>query len=61
MGNLLEIISGIITLEKELKELVSAVSAQIAAEKDKKRRKRLAKAFEERDLEAIREILFDVE
>lgn len=60
MGNLIEAITSILALEKELKALIEAAAKEIAAEKDKKRRKRLAKAFEERDLEAIREILFEV-
>mgnify|MGYP000894716332 CR=1 FL=1 len=61
MGNLIDAITAILALEKELKALIEAAAKEIAAEKDKKRRKRLAKAFKERDLEAIREILFDVD
>jgi hypothetical protein len=58
---LLELVSTILALEKELKELIGSAADAIAAEKDRKRRKRLAKAFAERDLEAIREILFAVD
>jgi hypothetical protein len=51
----------VIALEKDLKDLIETVAQEIKNEKDKKRRKRLAAAFESRDLAAIREILFGVD
>jgi hypothetical protein len=61
MPNLLETISAIIAVEKDLKALILAAQEAIANEKDKKRRKKLAAAFVARDLVAIREILFGVD
>lgn len=60
MGKLLELLTSIVSIEKDLKALLAEAKKEIAAEKDRKRRKRLAEAFEKRDLEAIREILFDL-
>lgn len=50
--DILAIIVGIINLEKQVAE-------QIAKEKDVARREKLKKAFKDRDLNAIRDLLFD--
>ena len=61
MANIIEAITSIVALEKDLKALIESVQKEIQNEKDKKRRKRLAAALASRDLAAIREILFSVD
>ena len=53
-------IAAIIKLLERIVELEATLSASIAAEKDSRRRERLLKACQERDIDAIREILFSV-
>jgi len=50
---ILKALGGIIALEKE-------ISISIAAEKDARRREKLQKAIEDRDLAAIREMLYEI-
>lgn len=54
-------IAAILQLVTEGVALLKQASAKAAADKDARRRKKLLKAIEERDLETIREILFSVE
>ena len=54
-------IAAILQLVTEGLALIKQASALAAAEKDTRRRKKLLKAIEEKDLETIREILFSVE
>ena len=53
IADILKLVQQIIDLEKKVEEA-------IADEKDKARRAKLAKAIKDRDLDAIRHILFDV-
>ena len=50
---ILKALGGIIALEKE-------IAVSIAAEKDARRREKLLKAIEDRDLETIREMLYEI-
>jgi hypothetical protein len=52
LSDLLVLVSQLITVERKIEEA-------LATEKDKARRKKLAKAIEKRDLAAIRDLLFD--
>jgi hypothetical protein len=52
LQDLLVLVSQLITVERKIEEA-------LATEKDKARRKKLAKAIEKRDLAAIRDLLFD--
>jgi hypothetical protein len=54
IADILKIIQQIIDLEKKVEET-------IADEKDKARREKLAKAIKDRDLDAIRHLLFDLD
>lgn len=53
-------ISALLTLINEGIALQKKIAAAIESEKDLKRRKRLLKALEAGDLEAIREILYEI-
>ena len=51
------------TIFKALGEIIAlekTISIKIAAEKDARRREKLQKAIEDRDLEAVREMIYDV-
>jgi len=61
MANLIDLITSIVSVEKTVSALIAEAKKQIAGEKDRKRRQLLAAAFEKRDLEAIRAILFEVD
>lgn len=54
VGKIIELVGKIVDLEKK-------IETAIASEKDARRRKRLLKACQERDINAIREILFTVD
>lgn len=54
ISEILKALDAIIKLEKQISEAV-------ANEKDKKRRKKLAKAIADRDVDALRKLLFDID
>jgi ABC-type enterochelin transport system substrate-binding protein len=49
----------VLELEKKVEDLVSQAKEAIASEKDKKRREAISKAFDSRDLDALRRLLFE--
>jgi hypothetical protein len=50
----------ILSLVAKVIELESKIETAIASEKDKNRREKIAKAFKDRNLDALRELLFSV-
>ena len=54
INKIIELVGKVVDLEKK-------IETAIASEKDARRRERLLKACKERDIDAIREILFTVD
>jgi lipid II:glycine glycyltransferase (peptidoglycan interpeptide bridge formation enzyme) len=53
-------LSDILNMLQKIIDLEGKVEEAIKSEKDKKRRKAIAKAFKDRDCDALRKLLFDL-